>query len=128
VEVEKMADFVKKRARKSRTSKLAPKADEAIGKIVLVNVQDTPQYYANYMEVSHNPHEFEMFFARLPARIDSEQLQNLKITHAMQVEPLVRVIIPTSLISDVIRVLQDQHEKFQAKVQAVENKDVRSKQ
>ena len=123
-----MADSVKKRARKARTSKRAKAADEATATIVLLDVKDAPQYYVNHIEVSHNIHEFEMLFARLPAKVDFEQIQNFKKSQIIEVETSVRVIIPPSLMADLIRVLKSQNEKYQEVVKIIGDKKAGSEQ
>lgn len=128
LEEAKMADSVKKRARKARTSKRAKAADEATATIVLLDVKDAPQYYVNHIEVSHNIHEFEMLFARLPAKVDFEQIQNFKKSQIIEVETSVRVIIPPSLMADLIRVLKSQNEKYQEVVKIIRDKEAGSEQ
>lgn len=128
LEEAKMADSVKKRARKARTSKRAKAADEATATIVLLDVKDAPQYYVNHIEVSHNIHEFEMLFARLPAKVDFEQIQNFKKSQIIEVETSVRVIIPPSLMADLIRVLKSQNEKYQEVVKIIGDKKAGSEQ
>ena len=108
-----MAKSVKKSARKAKKSARAKAVNEARPTIVLVDAEDAPQYYANHIEVSHNIHEFEMLFARLPAKVNAEQIQNIKNTGKIEVETSVRIIIPPSLMTDVIKVLQTQNEKYQ---------------
>lgn len=122
----KMAVSVKKRARKAKTSKRAEAADEATATIVLLDVKDAPQYYVNHIEVSHNIHEFEMLFARIPAKVDFEQIQNFKKSQRIEVETSVRVIIPPSLMADLIRVLKSQNEKYQEVVKTIGDKEAGS--
>ena len=123
-----MANSKKKGARKTRKSTRAKAVGEVRPAIVLVDAEDAPQYYVNHIEVSHNIHEFEMLFARLPAKVDAEQIQNIKNTGNIEVETLVRIIIPPSLMTDIVKVLQTQNEKYQEVLSKIRDEEAGSEQ
>lgn len=100
-----------KRATRKPVAKAPSKAH-----IVLTGVDDSPQYYANHIEVAHSVHEFELVFARLPAKVSDEKMQELVTSGRLETDVLLRVVIPTSLMIDMIRVLGVQKDRYEATV------------
>jgi hypothetical protein len=100
-----------KAATKTSPAKTRPSAH-----IVITGIDDSPVYYANHIEVAQSPHEFEMVFARLPAKVSEEKMLELTTSGRLETEALVRVLIPPSLMLDMLRVLNIQKDKYQEKV------------
>jgi Protein of unknown function (DUF3467) len=102
---------VAKRVTRKQGAKARPKAH-----IVITSIDDSPIYYANHIEVAHSPHEFELVFARLPAKISEEKMIELQTNGRLETEALARVVIPTSLMLDMIRVLDVQKGKYEEQI------------
>lgn len=88
--------------------------EQVAASIVVHGQEDAPQYYCNHVEVSHNPHEFEIVCARVPTKISPENIDLVKKEGRIEVEALACVIIPPTLIPDIIRVFVAQKEKYES--------------
>lgn len=110
-----MADSAERKgARKGKKgAKRAKGPENANAAIVLVDLEDAPQYYSNHLEISHNIHEFEMVFAKIPTKVSPDRQEIIKETGKIELEAMVRIIIPPTLMPDIIRVLTTQQEKYQ---------------
>jgi L-lactate utilization protein LutC len=95
--------------------KPAAKAGAPKPRVVITAVDESPAYYANHLEMAHGPHEFEIVFARLPAKISEDKLAELNESGRLETEALARVIIPTSLMLEMINVFNIQKDKYEAK-------------
>ena len=80
---------------------------------MLTGVDNSPEYYANHVEVSHSPHEFELVFARLNARLSEEKRSVLSTSGRLETDTLFRLVIPPSLLIDMLYVLNTQKEKYE---------------
>ena len=113
----KTAAKAKANARVEAGAKKAAKSQpEDTARLNFVEVDEAPQFYTNHVEVSHNMHEFEMIFGRAPSRITPEEREAVRATGRINVEALVRIIIPPSLLQDFINVLGTQKDKYQENV------------
>ena len=102
----------KAQAKRGAKTKAGPKSPQ----VVIVGADEAPQFYANHVEISHNIHEFEMIFGRLPSRLTTEEREDVQATGSLEIETLLRIIIPPSLLQDLMNVLSTQRDKFKENV------------
>ena len=84
---------------------------------------DTPQYYANHVEVSFTVHEFSLVFGRMSARVNREDIERLKENPVVRVPADAQVLVPTTLIAGLLRALihaKGEYERLNG-VELVEN-------
>ena len=66
--------------------------------------------YSNFVQVSHSPWDFTLRFCDAPPGGDIPRLN--KKGNKIEIPTEVEVVIPASLISDLIRILNEQNKKF----------------
>jgi hypothetical protein len=66
--------------------------------------EDTFTYYANYAEIASTPHEFAFLFARMPAKLSPEKLEEAR-AGTLTLTSDVQILIPATLIPGLIRAL-----------------------
>lgn len=81
-----------------------PEAVQA--RLIVDTIQEVPTYYVNHAEVAAGPHEFAVWFTRLPTRPSRGDLEIIKETGEYMVEPEVQLLMPHSLIDGLIKALQ----------------------
>src|SRR5690348_8026819 len=97
------------------TRKSARKSSEPTSITTKIRVEvtsDTPTYYSNYIEISHNRHEFAMTVARAPSKVSPTQIAEAKATGEFVLTPEIQILFPPSLISGLIDALIKQREAF----------------
>jgi len=99
-----------RQARKKRVS--APEEPTAVS-ISFENVEDAPLFYVNYVEVSHSRHDFVAFCTQAPTKLSPEEREEVLRTKLLRQEPLVRLVLPPTIIPGLIRALQIQREKYE---------------
>jgi len=92
--------------KQGRSCRSAAAASRPKTHIVITGIDESPAYYANHVEIGHSPHEFEMIFARLPAKLSEEKMLELKASGRLETEALARIIIPPSLMLDLFKSAQ----------------------
>jgi hypothetical protein len=107
----------------ARTPAARPAEEAPNLSIVFTDIEDAPGFYVNHIEVAHNLHEIELLFGRLPAKIEPERAREINAVRRIEIELLVKIIIPPTLLDDFIRVLQVQREKFKATRAQIESKE-----
>ena len=85
----------------------APQPEVLTPSITTQVSEETFTYYANFAEVAAIPHDFAILFARTPAKLSSEKMEearagNLTLTCDVQ------ILLPITLIDGLIRALTAQ--------------------
>jgi len=97
----------------------APPQPELLTPSVTAQVGDeTFTYYANYAEIASIAHDFAILFARLPAKLPPDKIEearngNLTLTCDVQ------ILIPTTLIDGLIRALTTQKATYEQRYGAI---------
>src|SRR5271157_3345735 len=66
--------------------------------------EETFTYYANHAEIASKPHEFALLFARMPAKLPPEKLEEAD-GGTLTLTSDVQILIPATLIPGLIRAL-----------------------
>ena len=70
--------------------------------------------YANHAEVSHTQHDFSITFAKIPSKLSADRIREVQAAKQLILEPLMQVVIPTSLMAGLIDALTIQQAKHKA--------------
>lgn len=81
---------------------------------VLTN-ENTPTYYANFIEVAHTPYEFSLIFSKVPTKLKAEQYSLAKNNKAIPIDSMLQIDIPPVIIPGLIHALTVQKELYDAK-------------
>src|SRR5260370_40975477 len=73
---------------------------------------DAFTYYANHAEISCTAHEFAILFARFPAKLPPDKLEEAR-GGALSIDCDVQILISPTLISGLIRALITQKETYE---------------
>jgi Protein of unknown function (DUF3467) len=91
---------------------------------VVVDEDDaTIPVYVNWAEVAHSRHDFLLQFLQLPAKFGPDTRARIAETGELRVQPIVRVIMPPTLIRGLIKALEAQMEKYQDRYGPVQTSD-----
>jgi hypothetical protein len=101
-------------AKAKQTVVAAPQKDVAF-KITFAISNETPVYYINHAEISHTPHEFGILVGRIPTRLPAAQLEEVKQSGTLSIEPELQLLFPTKMIIGLAKALQIQQEKYEQK-------------
>lgn len=77
--------------------------------------EDTPTYYANFVEVSHGPYDFGIAAARIPTKMSAEKLK-VATEGALAWKPNVQLVLPAAIIPGLIKALQDQYARYESEL------------
>lgn len=105
----------KKSARKSDRKKAPTKEQEVeslSAKVVIHPSEDTPFFYINYAEIVVSEHDFNLYGVRVPAKLVPSEINILKESGEINVEPIVHLIIPATIIDGLINALTRQKEVY----------------
>lgn len=102
-----------KKAKKSAPTSTQPKKSVEVISIGVEASEDTPNYYVNYIEVSHGPHDFCMSAARIPTKLNSQQMAKAAADEKLTVDAMMQIVIPTSIVKGLIDALQKQVAKYE---------------
>jgi hypothetical protein len=75
---------------------------------------DTPFYYVNFIAVNHSPYDFCISAIKLPSQLSEEQKQIAKKGDQIPLEPVLQLIIPTTLMKGLINALSEQCNKYES--------------
>ena len=106
-----MARQIKKAAAGRAQAKKAEETQTL--RIALEPTDDVPSYYINHVEVSHSRHDFGLGCAHLPTTLPAKVRDEVKRSGVLSLEPLIRLIVPPTLIPALIRALQAQQSKYE---------------
>lgn len=81
--------------------------------VVLTVSEDTSVIYVSIMDVSHTIHDFSIAAARGPVRITAEQYGEISASGSLPIEALMQLIIPPTVIPNLIRSLIAQKELYE---------------
>lgn len=84
--------------------------------------EDTPTYYANYIEVQQNPNEFGLSIVRVPTKLSQQRLDEVREAGVIRIEPTVQLVLPSGIIPGLIEALTNQLQNFQALTKRTEVK------
>jgi len=79
--------------------------------------------YSNFIQVSHSPWDFTLRFCDAPPGGDIPKLMK---GGKVEIPTVVEVVIPAILISDLIRVLDEQNEKYMKAFKEAKKTDEKS--
>jgi hypothetical protein len=68
----------------------------------------TPTYYVNHAEITSNPFEVTISFARFPSKFSPGASETIGTTGILEVEAELQVLIPPTLLPGLIRALTTQ--------------------
>ncbi len=97
-----MAQHTRARARPPPTS-AEPETQFRLSLATQVG-DETFTYYANHAEIASTPHEFALMFARMPAKLPPEKLEEVG-GGTLTLTSDVQILIPATLIPGLIRAL-----------------------
>jgi hypothetical protein len=101
--------MVRKRAETSPSEEITDIVRSPISTQV---ADDTFTYYANHAEISCTAHEFAILFARIPAKLPPDKLEEAR-AGALSIDCDVQILISPTLISGLIRALITQKETYE---------------
>ena len=78
------------------------------------SIDHTP-LYSNHVEVGHTRHEFSMLFGRVPGKLGAQLFAEATASGTLKIEPDALVLIPPTLMPGLIRALQTQLSKWEAR-------------
>ena len=108
-----MAKQIKKAAAGRAQAKKTEEAQILALSIALEPTDDIPSYYINHIEISHTRHDFGLDCAHLPTTLSAKVIDEVKRSGVLSWEPLIRLIVPPTLIPGLIRALQAQQSKYE---------------
>ncbi len=74
---------------------------------------DTPSYYVNHLEVSQTQHEFTFSVGKIPSRFSAEKQSEIAGSHVMEIDAMLQLMIPPTLLPGIIKAMQIQLELFE---------------
>jgi hypothetical protein len=101
-----------KKKKKPAQSTAAPKG-ATTAKPFIIPSEDVGTYYINFVEIARSKHEFMMLCTRLPTKLTPTQSQTARDTGALQVDPVVQIVFPPTLINGLIGALSAQRDKYE---------------
>lgn len=75
--------------------------------------EDTPQYYANHIEINFTVHDFSLLIGRISSRIKPEDVAEARKSHIVKVPADVQILLPTTLIAGLLRALLVQKDAYE---------------
>ena len=84
-------------------------------KVQVVHPESLTAYYSNYVEVAHSEYEFSLSFSKLPSKLRPQQLLDVQAGQPLVLEPQLLIDVPTRLVKGLIRALELQVEKYEAR-------------
>ncbi len=100
-----MAKGPKGEKRPASPRKKTPEAKPVAAKIVLHPSEDTPQFYVNYAEIVASRNEFSIYGVRVPTKLPPDEVETIRKSEELHLEPDVQVIIPVTVIQGLIDAL-----------------------
>ena len=82
-------------------------------KVVIHPSEDTPFFYINYAEIVITEYDFNLYGVRVPAKLSPSDINIVKESGEINVEPIVHLIIPTTIIDGLIDALTRQKELYE---------------
>lgn len=104
----------KGKKRPASPRKKTPEADAVAAKVVLHPSEDTPQYYVNYAEIASSQNEFSIYGVRIPTKFPPDEVETIKKSGELHLEPEVQIIIPVTVIQGLIDALTRQRDFYAA--------------
>lgn len=86
------------RKRAASSSAAEPKVETATVRIVAEPTAETPTYYINHVEMAAGPHEFAMWFTRLPTKPSRIETQMAIESGELRVDPEFQILLPPSIM------------------------------
>ena len=109
-----MPKALKGKKRPAASRKKIPEAKAVVAKVVLHPSEDTPQYYINYAEIATSQNEFSIYGIRVPTKLSTDEVEAIKKSGELHLEPEVQIIIPVTLIQGLIDALIQQRDLYAA--------------
>lgn len=81
-------------------------AEAVQARLSIDTIQEVPTFYVNHAEIAAGPHEFAVWFSRLPTRPSRDDIEIIKETGEFVMEPEVQILLPHSVIDGLIKALQ----------------------
>ena len=103
----------KKASARRAQAKKTEEAQPLIVKIALEPTDDIPLYYINHIEISHTRHDFSLSCAHVPTTFPTKVIDEAKHSGVITLQPLIRLIVPPTLIAGIIKALQAQKSKYE---------------
>jgi hypothetical protein len=100
-----------KRAKKAAKAPLVPKS--VGGQPVIEVTESTPQFYANFIEITNSPWDFSLIFGTLPSKLNRNQVEEIQATGTIPVQAQLTVNFPPTLLAGLIRALTTQKELYE---------------
>ncbi len=108
---------IKRPAKKASPAKAVGNPGEvAAVQVHVTSSDDIPQYYVNHAEVGVTQHEYVIHFAQIPAKLSPSAMESLTKDKALNVEPLLRIVLPPTMIQGLIDALTRQQDVFRTLV------------
>jgi hypothetical protein len=102
-------------AKKTKKSAIPEGPAAAQVRIVVDVSEDTPTYYANYVEATFGAHDCALSFVRVPAKLSAERIAELK-EGSLTVEASVQITLPPTLIPSLIHALTITKDHYEAQI------------
>lgn len=104
----------KAKKRPASPRKKTPEAEAVAAKVVLHPSGETPQYYVNYAEIATSQNEFSIYGVRIPTKLPPDEVETVKKSEELHLEPEVQIIIPVTMIQGLIDALIQQRDFYAA--------------
>lgn len=118
-----MARKASKRAAKSKGRTNGAVRPELAVKIAMDLPDEASTYYINHAELGHTKHEFSLTVGRFPPKVTPMAAQIARETGEFKISPALQLLFPPTLLPDLIRILTDQREKYEAKFGPINDAD-----
>ncbi|MFQ5895290.1 MAG: DUF3467 domain-containing protein [Nitrospinota bacterium] len=92
-------------------------------KITPLVTEDTPYHYCNYVTVTHSPYDFTLSLIKIPTSLKPDQVEAAKKGEPVALEPIIQMVISPRLVPGLIKALNEQKSKYEARFGSLERGD-----
>lgn len=79
----------------------------------VLNAEDAPFFYANFVEVGHSNYDFTLLTARMPGKLSKDQRAAVEKAGELEVPAELQIVIPPKVAVGLIKALQTQVDAFE---------------
>lgn len=82
-------------------------------KVRLEPDDSVPEYYVNFVDVSHGPFDIGLLLGRLPTKLSAEEMENAQTSGQLVRRPVAEVIMTPDVARGLIKALSEQVQKYE---------------
>jgi len=102
-----------KKAKQAPAAEAAAQPEQLTATAALQMSDSTAVFYVNNVEVGHTAYDFSLTCAKIPAKFSQMELDRIRATSQVELEAVVQIVVPVSLVPGLIRALTVQKEVFE---------------